>query len=211
MRYFLYHLSTFVPIFAKIIVAHFGVKLAWLMYVFFTYILLEHKPFNGYPVHIFANLQRQAEVCMVISLFLARWVSPLLAPVPFAFITLLKGVKFDSLIMSFAYIFLVNYDLFQIICVIFSIITFLLDNEEVEESPEGWHRACQRRIMFRSVQVFTLMNAYESISARIILLCSFVLLKVVIYIYTDDENVESVRLNRDDPVAFFPKRISHRL
>ena len=83
MRYFLWHVSTFVPIIAKVLVAPWGLKVAWCMYLFFTYILLEHREFNGHPVSTFANLQRQAEVCMILGLSLSYWVSPVLSALPF--------------------------------------------------------------------------------------------------------------------------------
>ena len=49
MYYFLLHLTSLVPILAKVLVAPWGLKVSWLIYLFFTYVLLEHKPFNGHP------------------------------------------------------------------------------------------------------------------------------------------------------------------
>ena len=115
MRYFLWHVSTFVPIVAKILIAPWGVKVPWLMYLFFTYILMEHRNFNGYPVAIFANLQRQAECCMILGLFLAYWVSPLIASIPFLLITKAKGIEIDELWFSGMFFLLIRFDLLQIV------------------------------------------------------------------------------------------------
>ena len=210
MRYFLWHVSTFVPICAKILTASWGLKIAWLMYLFFTYILLEHKSFNGYAVSVFANLQRQAECAMVLALFLSHWVSPSIAALPFVAIVWAKGINLDSINMCLVFFFLYSFDAIQIVLVTLSIMSFLLDNEPSPTDPVGWHRACQRRIMFRGLQVLTLILAYESFYTRLMLVLAFGGLKAVIYMYTLADAPDTVRCREGDPVSLLQGR-SHRL
>ena len=210
MRYFLWHVSTFVPIVAKILIAPWGLKVAWLMYLFFTYILLEHRTFNGYPVPAFANLQRQAECCMILSLFLSYWVSPLLASVPFLLITKAKGIQVDALSFSGMFFLLIRYDLLQIVLVMLSIMSILLDTEDMQDNPSSWNRGCQRRIMFRAVQVMCLTCAYEETYTRVILTVAFGLLKGAVYLYAPPDCPDRVVNVPGDPVQLLQGK-SHRL
>ncbi len=210
MRYFLWHVSTFVPICAKVLIAPWGLKVSWLLYLFFTYILLEHKPFNGYPVRVFANLQRQAECCMIVSLFLSSWVSPSVSALPFLSIVWAKGIQLDSLNVSLTFFLLYSYDAIQIVLVTLSIMTLLLDTEGVASDPVSWHRACARRILFRGVQVLTLMMAYESLYVRVMICLSYACLKGVIYLYTVSDRPDTVKCIDGDPVCFLQGR-AHRL
>lgn len=202
MRYFLLHVTTFVPICAKILISHWGLKVAWLLYLFFTYILLEHKQFNGYRVHVFANLQRQAECCLLIGLVLGYWVSPLLSSLPFLLIVRGKNVYIDYLSYSCMFFLLIRYDIFQIYFTMLAMMCGLLDVESIQETPEGWHRACTRRILFRGVQVFCLMTAYESVYTRCILFGAFVFLKVLVWVYAPVDNPDRVVCPEKDPVNF---------
>ena len=207
MIYFLLHISSFVPIFAKILVAPWGLKLAWLIYLFFTYILLEHKNFNAHPIKAFANLQRQAECCLIGSLFVAHWVSPMLAPLTFLALIKAKRIEVDSLSYAFVFFLLFRFDLFQIGLVALSIMSALLqDTEPILATPEGWHRACTRRIMFRSIQILTLMSAYEGAYTRVLLVIWFVLLKFAVFIYTPEDNPSNIEHKEGDPVKFLQSR-----
>lgn len=206
MRYFLLHVTTYVPIVAKILTSHWGLKVAWMLYLFFTYILLEHKRFNGYPVHVFANLQRQAECCMLLGLVLGYWVSPLLSSLPFLLIVRGKGFYVDYLSYSCMFFLLVRYDFFQIYMVMLSMMCGLLDAEPLEETPQGWHRACVRRILFRGVQVFCLMTVYESLYTRFILCAAFMFLKAMVWVYSPVDNPDRVECPQGDPVNLLPSR-----
>ena len=210
MRYFLWHVSTFVPIVAKILIAPWGLKVTWLMYLFFTYILLEHRQFNGYPVATFANLQRQAECCMILGLFLSYWVSPLLSSVPFLLITRAKGVEIDELSFSGMFFLLIRFDLMQIILVMLSVMSILLDNEDVQDNPTSWNRGCQRRIMFRAVQVMCITCAYEDIYTRIVLVGAFSVLKAAVYAYAPPDHPDRIVNVPGDPVKLLQGK-SHRL
>ncbi len=200
MRYFLLHVTTFVPICAKVLTSAWGLKIAWLIYLFFTYILLEHKTFNGYPVHVFANLQRQAECCLMMGLFIGYWVSPLLSSLPFLLILKGKDVRVDYLCFSSMFFLLIRFDLFQIYIVMLSMMCGLLDTEPVQETPQWWHRACLRRIMFRGVQVFCLMTVYEPLYVRCILFGAFVFLKVLAWVYAPVDRPDRVICPEKDPV-----------
>ena len=207
MYYFLLHLTTFVPILAKILVVPWGLKVSWLIYLFFTYVLLEHKTFNGHPIKAFANLQRQAEVCLIGSLFVAHWISPVLAPFTYLALIKAKGVEIDSLSFAFVFFILFRFDLFQIALVAFSIMSALLqDTEPILATPEGWHRACTRRIMFRGVQVFALISAYESTYTRILLVIWVGLLKFAVFLYTPEENPSNIEHKEGDPIKFLQSR-----
>jgi hypothetical protein len=210
MRYLLLHLTTFLPICAKVIIAPWGLKMSWLLYLFFTYILLEHKKFNGYSVSVFANLQRQAECCMILSLFLASWVSPTVCALPFVCLVWGKGIEVDMIFFSLFFSMLYSFDVFQIGMVTLSIMTILLDTEPTPSDVDGWHRACIRRIMFRGVQVMSLMMVYETMYVRMLILFSSVVLKGVVYLYTLPDAPDSVRTVLGDPVNFLQSR-SHSL
>ena len=207
MFYFLLHLTTFVPVLAKILVAPWGLKVSWLIYLFFTYVLLEHKPFNGYAVKAFANLQRQAECCLIGSLFVAYWISPMLAPFTFLLLIKAKGIEVESLSYAFVFFLLFRFDLFQIGLVALSIMSALLqDTEPILATPDGWHRACSRRIMFRGVQVFTLISAYEGTYTRILLLIWSGLLKFAVFLYTPEDRPNNIEHKEGNPVKFLQSR-----
>ena len=207
MFYFLLHLTTFVPILAKILVAPWGLKVSWLIYLFFSYVLLEHKTFNGHPIKAFKNLQRQAECCLIGSLFIAHWVSPLLAPFTFLLLVKAREIEVDSLSFAFVFFILFRFDLFQIALVAFSIMSALLqDTEPILATPEGWHRACTRRIMFRGVQVFTLISAYEGTYTRILLLIWVGLLKFAVFLYTPEDRPNNIEHKEGDPIKFLQSR-----
>jgi hypothetical protein len=207
MLYFLLHLSTFVPILAKILVSSWGLKISWIIYLFFTYVLLEHKPFNGYPIKAFSNLQRQAECCLIGSLFVAYWVSSVLAPFTFLALIKAKGIDVDSLSYAFVFFLLFRFDLFQIALVAFSIMSALLqDTEAILATPDGWHRACTRRIMFRSVQVFALVSAYEGAYTRVLLVIWFVFLKIAVFLYTPEDRPSNIDHKEGDPIKFLQSR-----
>lgn len=207
MYYFLLHLSSFVPILAKILVSSWGLKISWLIYLFFTYVLLEHKPFNGHPIKAFKNLQRQAECCLIGSLFVAHWVSPVLAPFTFLLLIKAKKIEVDSLRFAFVFFLLFRFDLFQITLVALSIMSCLLqDTEQILATPDGWHRACTRRVMFRGVQVFTLISAYEGTYARVLLLIWFGLLKFAVFLYTPEDRPNNIEHKEGDPVKLLQSR-----
>ena len=207
MQYFLLHLSTFVPILAKILIAPWGSKLAWLFYLFFTYILFEHKEFNGYPIKAFKNLQRQAECCLIASLFLAHWITPAISVLPFLLLMKARHVNVDSLSYAFVFFLLFRFDLFQITFVALSIMSALLqDTEVIQATPEGWHRACFRRIMFRGVQVLTLITAYETTYTRFLIIIWFVLLKLAVFFYTLPERPNNIVHKDGDPVKLLQGR-----
>ena len=169
--------------------------------------LLEHQPFNGHPVKAFANLQRQAECCLIGSLFVAHWVSPMLAPFTFLALIKAKGIEVDSLSYAFVFFLLFRFDLFQIALVALSIMSALLqDTEPILATPSGWHRACTRRVMFRGVQVFTLITAYEGTYTRVLLLICVGLLKFAVFLYTPEENPSNIEHKEGDPIKFLQSR-----
>jgi hypothetical protein len=198
-----------VPIVAKIILAPWNLKVAWLLYLFFTYVLLEHKKFNGHPVRAFHNLQRQAECCMIIGICLSQWLP--LAPLPFLLLLRGRHVTVDRLQFGFVFFLLYRYDMVQIVLVTLSIMASLQDVDEgLSDTPEKWHRACQRRLMFRSVQVLTLMLAYETWYTRSVLLVAFAGLKLVIWLYTVEDMPDKIEAVDGDPVKMLQGK-SHRI
>ena len=207
MFYFLLNLTTFVPILAKVIVAPWGLKISWAIYLFFTYVLIEHKPFNGHPVKAFKNLQRQAECCLIGSLFVSYWVSSFLAPFVFLALVKAKGVEVDSLSYSFVFFLLFRFDLFQIALVALSIMSALLqDTEPIIANIDGWNRACTRTIMFRSVQVFTLITAFEGTYTRVLLFIWFLLLKFAVFLYTPEDRPTNIEHKDGNPVKLLQGR-----
>lgn len=204
MRYFLLHVSTYVPVLTKILLAPWGLKLSWSMYAFFTYILLEEKKFNGYDIDIFENLQKQSECAIMLSLFLSHWVSPLLAPLTFGFI--LWKVQVDPLIYSLCAMLLYKYDMFQIIMVTLTIMSSHMYIKEPIVSIETWKRNVHRRLLFRGVQVFCLLICYEKNYVRLILALAFAVLKFIVYTYTPEEKFEDFPKESPGPVSFFHRK-----
>ena len=180
------------------------------MYLFFTYILLEHRNFNGYPVATFANLQRQAECCMILGLFLSYWVNPILASVPFLLITKAKNIHVDDLSFSGMFFLLIRYDLLQIVLIMLSIMSVLLDTEEVQDNPTSWNRGCQRRIMFRAIQVLCVTCAYDDLYTRAVLIGAFVVLKIAVFIYSPPDHPDRIVNVAGDPVKLLQGK-AHRL
>lgn len=201
------HVSTFVPICAKILIAPWGLKVPWIIYLFFTYILFEHKTFNGHPVKAFKNLQRQSECCLVGSLFLSYWVSPSISVLPFLLLMKARHIVIDSLSFAFVFFLLFRFDLFQITFVALSIMSALLqDTEPIVATPEGWHRACTRRILFRGIQVLALITAYEGVYARILIIVWFFLLKLAVFLYTPMERPDRIQHKDGDPIKLLQGR-----
>jgi hypothetical protein len=211
MQYFLLHVSTFVPICAKILIAPWGMKVSWLIYLFFTYVLFEHREFNGHPVKAFANLQRQAECCIIGSLFLSHWISPTIAVLPFLALLKAKDFQIDSLNFAFVFFLLFSFDVVQIALVALSIMSALLqDTEEFVATPEGWHRACTRMIMFRGIQVLTITTAYEPFYIRVLMLLFSLALKACVFWYNPTERPDRIQHTHGDPVKLLQGR-SHFL
>ena len=203
MRFLLLHVSSFVPIMAKVILAPWGLKLSWLLYLLFSYILIEHEKWNGYPVFVFENLNRIAELAMVMSLVVSYWVTPLLAP--FCFLLVLKKFDVDAIVYSLPCFLLYRYDIVQIILVTLGIMSAHLYTKEPITSHETWERAAWRRIGFRGVQVLMLMMAYERTHVRCILLGAFVLLKAVVWVYTKPDKPQDRNIP-GDPVCLYSDR-----
>ena len=109
------------------------------------------------------------------------------------------------------YVFLlIRYDLVQIVLVMLSIMTILLDTEVVQDNPTSWNRGCQRRIMFRAVQVMCITCAYEELYTRIVLVGAFSLLKVAVYLYAPPDHPDRIVNVAGDPVQLLQGK-SHRL
>ena len=131
----------------------------------------------------------------------------MLAPLTFLLLIKAKGVEIDSLSYAFVFFLLFRFDLFQIALVAFSIMSALLqDTEIILATPDGWNRACTRHIMFRSVQVFTLISAYESTYSRFLLVVWFFLLKIAVFVYTPEDRPTNIEHKDGDPVKFLQGR-----
>lgn len=207
MRYFLLHVSTFVPILTKLLLAPLGLKISWAMYLFFTYILLEEKKFNGYEIDVFENLQKQSECAMMLSLFLSHWISPLLAPFTFAIV--LWKVQIDPLIYSISAMLLFKYDAIQIFMVALCIVSSHMYVKEQIVSVETWRRNVHRRLMFRGVQVFCLLICYEKNYVRLIITAGFLLLKFIVFTYTAEEKIQDFPRDSTGPVSLFQRKNHH--
>ena len=146
---------------------------------------------------------------MILGLVLSRW-SPLLSALPFLLLVRARHVRVNELQYAFVFFLLYRFDVLQIAMVTLSIMCAILDVEKVVDTPEGWHRGCHRRLLFRGVQVLTLMLAYETLYVRVILLLAFALLKVVVWMYTVEDAPDSVVVKDGDPVNFLQGK-SHRL
>ena len=199
MRYKLLHFTTFVPILSRIIIDPLGLKLAWGFYLFFTYILLEHKRWNNYDISTWYNLQKQGEIAMIVALATTNWLSHWLAPLAFILVTVPINVKMIH--YSVCCLLLLNYDLFQMITVC-SMIIVLMIKKQVE-----WEKAVQCRVAIRYVQITTLLCTYQNIYTRIILLIFSILLKMAASISNADDTSLSALWEPSVPVPLDLKHI----
>lgn len=199
MRFKLLHFTTFVPIFSRIVIDPLGLKIAWGFYLFFTYVLLEHKQWNNYSIRTWYNLQKQSEIAMIVALATQNWITHWIAPLGF----LLIAVQFDVKLIhySIACLLLLDFDLFQMICVCSMIIVLMV------KPHKEWEKAVHYRIVSRYIQVTTLICAYQNLRTRLVLLLFSLLLKLAAYATAPDDTSMSSLWEPSVPVRLDLKHI----
>jgi hypothetical protein len=177
MRFRLLHYTSFVPILSCLIVDPWGLKFCWLFYLFFMYLVLERREWNGYSLGTWLVLQRAAETCMVFSLALSR-ISPWLSPL--AWLTL-KDPRRPPFLYALCCFALYASDPLQIAFMLGMVIS------EYSTPPRDWQGAVYHRILTRCVQVTSLVIAYRTGSHRLTLITFVILLKVLCFLVRPDD------------------------
>lgn len=182
MRFRLLHYTSFVPILSCLIVDPWGLKFCWLCYLFFVYLVLERREWNGYSLGTWVVLQRCAETCMVFSLALSR-VSPWLSPLAWLLVKEPRRTPFLYALCCFA---LYRDDPVQVGLLLGMVVA------EYSSPPSDWQGAVYHRILTRLVQVLGLTLAYRPGSHRLTLVVFVVMLKALCYLVRPD-NVSHAR------------------
>jgi hypothetical protein len=202
MRFRLLHYTSFVPIVSCLLVDPWGLKLCWLFYLFFTYLVLERREWNGRSVGTWVALHRAAETAMVLSLVVARWVSPWLSPL--AWLSL-KRPERTPLLYSVLVFALFDYDLLQMACILGMVLS------EYTRPPSDWQGAVYHRVLTTFVQVMSLVFAYRSLSHRLVLLIFLLLLKALVYVVPPDDVSKARWWNGELPAILQLNIKTHRL
>lgn len=177
MRFRLLHYTSFVPVLSCLIVDPWGLKCCWLFYLFFVYLVLERREWNGYSLGTWLALQRCAETCMVFSLALSR-LSPWLSPL--AWLTLKRPERPPVLYAACCFA-LYSADPLQMAFVFGMVVS------AYSAPPSDWQGAVYHRILTRCVQVTSLVLAYRAWSHRLVLLTFVFLLKVLCFLVRPDD------------------------
>jgi hypothetical protein len=173
-----------------------------MFYLFFTYLVLERREWNGRSVGTWVALHRAAETAMVLSLVIAHWVSPWLSPL--AWLSL-KRPERTPLLYSVLVFALFDYDLLQMACILGMVLS------EYTQPPSDWQGAVYHRVLTTFVQVMSLVFAYRSLSHRLVLLIFLLLLKMLVYVVPPDDVSKAKWWNRELPAILQLKFKTHRL
>jgi hypothetical protein len=201
MRFSLLHYTTFVPILSCMLVDHWGLKLCWVFYLFFTYLVLERREWNNRSLGTWVALHRAAETCMALSLALSR-LSPWLAPL--AWLTL-KRPERPPLLYSVLCFALFDYDVVQIALIMGMVLS------EYSQPPKNWHGAVHHRILTTCIQVLSLVFAYRSLPHRLVLLVFMLVLKCVSFAVPPDDCSKARFWNGNLPAMLKLDMKDHRL
>jgi len=186
MRFKLLHFTSFVPILSRIVADPVGLQIAWCLYLFFTYVLLENKRWNNRDIDTWYRLQRIAEICMIVALALARWVSPWIAPI--AFLLVQYKTPHDRVLRAAATLLLITpHDYVQTLGVGLSLAAQHVPTSKI------WSKAALRRISIRFVQVALLFGSYQTNKIRAILVVFGLVLKAVVWqVAEDNKDLENI-------------------
>jgi hypothetical protein len=202
MRFRLLHYTSFVPILSCLLVDHWGLKFCWLFYLFFTYLVLERKEWNGYSLGTWLSLHRAAETAMVISLAVSHWVSPWLSPL--AWLTLKRSGR-PPLLYSVLVFVLYSNDPVQVACILGMVLS------EYSKPPSDWQGAVYHRILTTFVQVVSLVFAYRTWTHRLVLLTFMLVLKALVFVVPPDDVSKAGWWNGELPAILQLNIKTHRL
>ena len=201
MRFRLLHYTSFVPIVSCLLVDPWGLKLCWLFYMFFTYLVLERKEWNGRSLGTWVALHRAAETAMVFSLALSR-VSPWLSPL--AWLSL-KRPERTPLLYSVLVFALYSNDLVQVACILGMVLS------EYSKPPKDWQGAVHHRILTTFIQVMSLVFAYRTLSHRLVLLTFAICMKLLVFVVPPDDVSKARWWNGKLPAILQLNIKNHRL
>lgn len=169
--------------------------------MFFTYLVLERKEWNGRSLSTWVALHRAAETAMVLSLAvscLSPWLSPL------AWLSLKKPER-PPLLYSLTCFCLYTNDFVQVACILGMVLS------EYSVPPKNWRGAVLHRILTTFVQVLSLVFAYRSWSHRVVLLIFMCVLKLLVFVVPADDMSKSRWWNGEVPAILQLNIKNHRL
>ena len=184
MRYALLHYSSFIPLAARALSG--DSKIAIACYFFTTYVLLEHKEWNGYPIRTWYHFQRRGEValmwCMALNYWLGHtWLS-LFTLAPLAIIP--WKVHVDNLSYSIACFALFRYNPVQIIAVACMVVAEQAKKPTQLFNEKDWHEQALHRVGCRGVQLLALALCYQTGWQQCVMVVIFALAKAAVWLYT---------------------------
>ena len=156
MRYRLLHLSSYVPLLVRVLLDGWCLKLCWCVYLFFAYILLEHRRWNNYDVRVWFCLQRRCEVGLMCSLLVHEWF-PWLCPLGML-VTCVNPGRYHRM----------WYVLVCGVCLPGPCGTAMVLCELQAEFPLDWHSAVVSRVVCRHVQVCVLVSVYTGYGGALV-------------------------------------------
>lgn len=184
MRYALLHYSSFIPLAARAVSG--DTKTALACYFFATYVLLEHKEWNGYPIATWHAFQRRAEVALMWSMALQYWLGGTwlgyAALLPLGIIP--WKVRVDAISYSVACFALFRYNPVQILAVACMVVAEQAKRPAQLFNAEDWHTQALHRVACRGVQVLSLSLCYQTGWQQCVLLVIFALTKAAVWCYT---------------------------
>tara|TARA_B100001250_G_scaffold168772_1_gene145379 strand:+ start:2176 stop:2823 length:648 start_codon:yes stop_codon:yes gene_type:complete len=184
MRYALLHYSSFIPLAARALTG--DSKIAILCYFFATYVLLEHKPWNGYPISTWHDFQRRGEValmwCMSLNYWLGHTWFSYLSLIPLAIIP--WKVHVDAISYSVSCFALFRYNPVQILAVASMVVAEQAKQKTQLFNEDDWHDQALHRVNCRGVQVLALTMCYQTTWQQCVTVLIFSIAKSVVWMYT---------------------------
>lgn len=161
-----------------------NMKIAILVYFFATYVLLEHKHWNGYPISTWHDFQRRGEIGLMWTMALQYWCPWLswLALAPLAIIA--WKVHVDNLSYSVSCFVLFRYHPIQILAVASMVVAEQAKKPTQLFNENDWHNAAMHRIKCRGVQILALSMCYQTVWQQLVMAFIFGVTKGVVWFYT---------------------------
>ena len=184
MRYALLHYSSFIPLCARMLSGN--CKIALICYFFATYVLLEHKAWNGYPISTWHDFQRRGEIALMWCMALNYWIGhtwlALLTLAPLALIP--WKVHVDAISYSVSCLALFRYNPLQILAVACMVVAEQAKKPTQLFNEKDWHEQALHRVGCRGVQLLALALCYQTGWQQCVMVVIFALAKVAVWLYT---------------------------
>ena len=182
MRYALLHYSSFIPMAARALSGN--TKIGILVYFFATYVLLENKEWNGYPIQTWHDFQRRAEIALMWIMALQYW-TPWLSFLTLAPLALIPWkVRVDAISYSVCCFALFRYHPIQILAVASMVVAEQAKTPVRLFNENDWHAQAIHRIVCRGVQILALSMCYQTVWQQLVMIFIFGVCKAAVWLYT---------------------------